>query len=196
MKTMTINDIKKAVRDTGSHWFDPDTMRCFGTHVYPTVYQGEGGIYFVTGEDNYDRSGREYKVRRFKGEGIETIGEPLVTADLAKEVAKQLAGGKVQVSTERYKPVSDLEHFCGDTGLSESTAKLLIKLATKHHKLCEDNCNGYPDEAAEAKIEKEILQLVSPIEVLFQGDPRGATVKLRLEQSGGEGYCVPIKREE
>ena len=190
-KTMTINDIKNAVRAAGSHWFDPDTMRFFGTKIESPVYQGDGGVYFVTSEDTFDRESREYKVRQFKDDSIETIGEPLVTAELAKEVAKQLAGGKVQVSTERYKPVSDLEHFCGDTGLSESTAKLLIKLATKHHKLCEDSCNGYPDDAAEAKIEKEILQLVSPIPVLFQGDPRGATVRLQL---GGEGYCVPIER--
>lgn len=62
--TWTINDIKAAVRATGSHWFDPDTMRFFGTRVSETVYQGSGGVYFVTSEKP-PHGPRQCTVRRF-----------------------------------------------------------------------------------------------------------------------------------
>lgn len=76
MQKWTIADIKAAMNAAGSHWFDRDTMRFFKTRIHPYVYQGEGGIYFVTSETN--PSGiTACSVRQFKPEGpdIKTAGE-------------------------------------------------------------------------------------------------------------------------
>jgi hypothetical protein len=71
----TINEIKDAVRATGSHWFDPGTMRFFGSRIGETVYQGPGGIYFITSEKP-PHTQRAYTVRQFTPPGdIDTIGE-------------------------------------------------------------------------------------------------------------------------
>ena len=46
--TYSINQIQEDMRDEGSHWWDPDTMRFFGTKVVSGVWEGPGGIYFIT----------------------------------------------------------------------------------------------------------------------------------------------------
>ena len=101
MTNFTINDIKRMVRASGSHWFDPDTMKTFGTHVFPTVYQGNGGIYFVTSEDNFDRTSKEYTCRKFTGSSIDTMGR-YEGKDAAVEQAKELAGEGHTEVRERF----------------------------------------------------------------------------------------------
>jgi len=71
----SIDDVQRANRDAGSHFFDADTMRFFGSRVLPTVYAGR---LFVTSErsgfDHY--SPRSYTVREFMPDGsIETVGD-------------------------------------------------------------------------------------------------------------------------
>lgn len=94
----TVNSIKDAVRAKGSHWFDPDTMRSFGTRVGDTVYQGPGGIYFVTSEKP-PHGPRSYSVRQFtpKTADIGTVGEfcELSKAQATRQ-AKQLAATPLQ----------------------------------------------------------------------------------------------------
>jgi CMP-N-acetylneuraminic acid synthetase len=81
MPVLTIDDIKRRNRDAGYHYFAPDTMRFFRSRVLPTVYQGPGGIYFVTSEQfvgsNNVASPRRYTVRRFDTDtaNIDTVGE-------------------------------------------------------------------------------------------------------------------------
>lgn len=60
-----IHEIKDANRAAGMHFFDRDTMKFFHSKVFPTVYQGPGGVYFVTSEYRDSPSDREYKVRQF-----------------------------------------------------------------------------------------------------------------------------------
>lgn len=52
--------VKAAFRSAGSHWFDKDTMAFFGSRI-------ESGMrfntFFVTSEDNFDRTERRYTVR-------------------------------------------------------------------------------------------------------------------------------------
>jgi hypothetical protein len=43
-------------------------MRMWGSKVLATVNQGPGGIYFVTSEDNYNKTRREFSVRRYDPE--------------------------------------------------------------------------------------------------------------------------------
>lgn len=60
-----IHEIKDANRAAGMHFFDRDTVKLFHSKVFPTVYQGPGGVYFVTSEYRDSPSDREYKVRQF-----------------------------------------------------------------------------------------------------------------------------------
>ncbi len=69
------DEIMRANRESGGHYFDADTMRFFGSRVLPAVY---GGRFFVTSErSGFDSSSpRRYSVREFMPDGsIETVGE-------------------------------------------------------------------------------------------------------------------------
>lgn len=76
----SITEIKQACRARGGHWFDPDTMRFFGSRVHTPVYPTPWGAYFVTSEKESDGAGRFYSVRSACSQGeqrgsIETAGE-------------------------------------------------------------------------------------------------------------------------
>jgi len=66
-----IDDIKRKHRYTGGHFFDADTMRFFDSRILETVYQGPGGVFFLTSErfhgSTYDGP-RLYTVRKFNPE--------------------------------------------------------------------------------------------------------------------------------
>jgi len=160
----TVNRIKDAVRAAGSHWFDPDTMKFFGTRVLSEVYQGPGGIYFVTSDHTFDRQ-RRYTVRSFNPESadIGTVGElASMTKGKAQRLAKKSAAGSLigytsyateqeggmpvalgglSVTAEPFRPVSVLQQFIDDLekhGTSGETcghaAGALIFNAKKHHR--------------------------------------------------------------
>lgn len=61
----SITEIKRANKEGGFHFFDKSTMEFFNSKVYPHVYDGPGGIYFVTGEKMREHSHLRYTVRRF-----------------------------------------------------------------------------------------------------------------------------------
>ncbi len=71
-QTFDINDIKSANRVRGLHFFDPSTLRFFRSRVHPQVYQGPGGVYFVTSEQFVSSKGwadkREFTIRQFHPE--------------------------------------------------------------------------------------------------------------------------------
>ena len=90
---MTINEIEKAVIASGSHWFDVDTMAFFGTRVRPVVYEGIGGIFFVTSEKPPE-SPRRYSVRQYFADTnkISTVGDFCVMNETqAVSLAKRLS---------------------------------------------------------------------------------------------------------
>lgn len=69
-----IDDIIRANRASGGHYFDADTMRFFGSRVLDTVV---GGRFFVTSERRGfgAGSGRAYSVREMMPDGtIQTVG--------------------------------------------------------------------------------------------------------------------------
>lgn len=102
-------------------------------------------------------------------------------------------------------------------GAPEAVALAVLRDAQRLHTLAEHQCGGdgsgsgpygEPTERqlaawdrAEAAAEARIVERVKPhgIEANFQGDPRGAVVKLRLPSGrhndfGGEGFfCVPTR---
>lgn len=209
----TVNAIKEAVRATGSHWFDPDTMRFFGTRVHSAVYQGPGGIFFVTQDKAFDDS-RAYTVREFDPDraSIDTTGELCghKTRKEAHDAAKEAAGEGLSITAEEYREISPLAQFLHDLKTHGATAdktdaRHLIRLAAKHHKLMEQLCNGEIEYDAEgenpqvADVRQETANRAEGIGckgVVFSGDPRGATVKLVFHDGetndwGKEGWIVP-----
>ena len=64
----TIRKIKKANKDGGGYFFSPSTMRFFNSKVEDKVYEGIGGIYFVTSERGPLGDGRRYTPRKFNPE--------------------------------------------------------------------------------------------------------------------------------
>ena len=77
----TMDDIKIINKQTGHYFFSPDTMRFFRSRVGDTVYQGAGGVFFVTSEQfvsyypEYYAAPRKYTVRQFFPDtgNIETV---------------------------------------------------------------------------------------------------------------------------
>lgn len=91
----TISDIKRMNKESGQDYFQPNTVRLFGSRALPDVYQGPGGVYFVTSEQFDEKSPRLYTVRRFYPESgkIDTVGEfcalpKSVATNQAQELAK------------------------------------------------------------------------------------------------------------
>jgi hypothetical protein len=108
----------------------------------------------------------------------------------------------------------------GTNHLITEACESICRLAKQHHRIQENDCNGYAtwdhkwdQEAAdraekrEARLEARITAVVVELKTIdgerlgvhFQGDPRGATVKITLPEKwrhlydswGGDGVCVP-----
>lgn len=62
---MTLDQIVRATKDGGSHFFDPETMRFFCSRISDKIHHGPGGIFFVTSERFNSVSPRYYTVRQF-----------------------------------------------------------------------------------------------------------------------------------
>ena len=60
----TIDELRDYANDCGSHFFDADTMRFFGSRILDGVTVHDGRAYFVTSErDNYGGQPRLYSAR-------------------------------------------------------------------------------------------------------------------------------------
>lgn len=71
-----ITEVKKANKDKGQHFFSKDTLAFFGSKVYPELYTVAGRQFFITSEDNFNRTQRGYTIREVMPDGdIETLGE-------------------------------------------------------------------------------------------------------------------------
>jgi hypothetical protein len=68
---MTLDDIKRINAAKGLFFFSPDSMRFFRSRIAPKVFEGPGGVYFVTSEQfefRGARHARRYTVTRFDPE--------------------------------------------------------------------------------------------------------------------------------
>lgn len=94
--------------------------------------------------------------------------------------------------------------ICNSPYRSATLAAALMRLAKRLHRLAEKSCNGGTEEQL-ARVDQDteryqakVAALLKPygITPMFQGDPRGAVLKLALPRTkrtngwGGE-YCVP-----
>jgi hypothetical protein len=95
---MNITDIKRANKAAGNHWFEPATMRFFNSKVESRIYEGPGGVYFVTSERRERDMPKRYSVRVFDPStgDIDTVGEFQEFSGLhnARATAHTLAAGK------------------------------------------------------------------------------------------------------
>jgi|ERR1041385_1133639 hypothetical protein len=103
------------------------------------------------------------------------------------------------ISAQGRELANKLNPLIGSTNEIDSICTKICRYATKHHRLAEQDCNGpYPIEWSQEwqdeldnsteQVEKKITELVEqlpetdegPLTVEFHGDPRGATVKLKI----------------
>lgn len=99
----TIESIKKADRDAGRFYFSPGSMRFFHSRAGEQVYQGKGGVFFVTSEQLDSKSPRKYIVRQFTPEPVNifTVGPfNRLSRSKAHTAAKKLAAGRIQTIAE------------------------------------------------------------------------------------------------
>lgn len=96
----SIEEIKRANRAFGQHFFDADTMRFFNSRVYADLYvrkgeeQGEDVTYFITSERNGDGP-RLYMVRYVLDNGLVSSAsefQQCETLNKARKLARLLAG--------------------------------------------------------------------------------------------------------
>lgn len=74
----SVYDMKLWNKQAGKHFFSPDTMHFWNTRISNTLFHSaKGDTYFVTSEDNYDRTLRNYSVRKFvrQTSEVRTIGD-------------------------------------------------------------------------------------------------------------------------
>lgn len=214
--TLSINDIKTEMREDGSHWWDPDSMRFFGTKVESGVFQGNGGVFFVTSEQP-PYGGRGFTVREYVPEkkSINTHGDcaGYLDPDDAIQAAKELADGDCEEVYEELEPVTELEQFIDDLkdhgcpSVSEHDARTLIELHAKCDWYAVTMCNRQvsDEEIAEhdhdCQLIEQICERIGCKVARIGGDPRGCVLKLELPDGyvndfGKEGYCVPLPDTE
>lgn len=216
VKLWTINDIQEAMRAAGSHWWDPDTMRFFGTRIAGAVYQGDGGIHFVTSEKP-PHGQRAYAVRTYNPESNDISGKACeyATAKQAQAAAKRMAGANGTQDGTPLDRVTEADQFIwsvrhhGNPQATKTDCNTLRTYGKRHARLMERECNeggvlsGYngteeplPSLVRLRKRIGEIAKRIGATEVRFSGDPRGCTVKLMWADKatndfGQEGWCVP-----
>jgi hypothetical protein len=119
--------LMKLVRDSGSHFFDRDTMRSFKSRLHD-IYPGQDGWYFVTSEkhEHYGYSmqinePRKYTVRRLRVPEtlddlrLDEIGEfqQYPTLNRARTAAKYHAKHGVQLCPKcQHFPCKQWANYC------------------------------------------------------------------------------------
>ena len=87
----TISDVRAANRLSGQYFFDPLTMKEFGSKIESALY---AGTLFITSEKTWDGKGRHYTVRYIVPTGkVFTLdgAHGLDTIDQAREIARAVA---------------------------------------------------------------------------------------------------------
>lgn len=98
----SIDDIKRINKDKGFYFFSPDTMRFFNSRVGDSVYQGIGGIFFVTSEKYDYKSDRKYTVREFEPESGN-----ITTVDDFNEYTRYQAHSRAKWCANNYPLLDD-----------------------------------------------------------------------------------------
>lgn len=213
---LTANAIQANMQSAGSHWWDADSMRFFGTKVVGSVFNSPTSAYFVTSDfTGFDRKHRGFTVRKYDRakNNIDTIGDVGAYAtrnDAARECVslaeEDAAGEKITFGIAEHTPMTpldDLTQALTRAGVRNSWAQVnyLMGLARRVQKAAEDHCNKAnfsPDRMYQ--VASEWIEKNFGIAAVVGGDPRGCTLKLVLPNGetndmGKEGWCVPTSNE-
>jgi hypothetical protein len=76
MGRWTMSEIRACNARHGHHWFERGTMRFFDSQVGRSVYQGPGGVFFMSSEKYSESMPRKFSVRKFNPRdcSVDTIG--------------------------------------------------------------------------------------------------------------------------
>lgn len=210
-----VTTIQDEMTAAGSHWWEPSSMRFFGTRTCGPVYHGDNGIYFATSEQP-PHGPRAYTVRKYDPatKEIDTIGElcEYETRSRAITAARNAAGGNAKADGGPLRKLTESDVFhrdCQTHGKPEATRRdceEIRRLGKRHSRFMVDQCNGIElfdangDELPRlARCREQIRTIAAALgaeSVRFSGDPRGCTVKLKWKDGatndwGNDGWCVP-----
>lgn len=125
-----ITEIKRANKAAGLHWFEPETLDFFKSRISGEVYEGPGGVYFVTSE----RYSRDAYASLTSVDSVEELGTAVgVGASLARAIGgpppvSRGAWGRRGAGTEhdmvthgilptrRYRRLYSVRSFCPESG--------------------------------------------------------------------------------
>ncbi len=104
-QTMIITEIKSRNRDAGFYFFEKAALRFFDSHIESRVYNGVGGVYFITSEQFHGSNDcvapRKWTVRKFTPEtgDIDTVGEfNKMDRQTAMQTARKLSKGLQEIA--------------------------------------------------------------------------------------------------
>jgi len=105
-----IDDLMLFNAQRGFHYFDPTTMRSFGSRVGKKVY---GGCVFTESVDNYNRTSKVYRVKVAMSDGsIETFegdcGSNAKARRIAMKLGESILKGLTTYDPDTYEIKSDL----------------------------------------------------------------------------------------
>jgi hypothetical protein len=113
---MSIETIRERMQSAGSHWWDNDTMRFFGTRVCSDTFENGGNVWFVTSEQP-PHGPRAYTVRRYDiaSNQIDTEGElcGFSSRSGALRSARSFAGGNAAVASGKLTPTTPADETTG-----------------------------------------------------------------------------------
>ena len=101
MPTLKMAEIIRRNREAGLHFFDPASRRFFHSVIGRRVYQGPGGVFFVTSErfgGPFDEVPRRYTLRHFdpRTGDVRTAGEAhVLDRETAEHLARKAAAGAI-----------------------------------------------------------------------------------------------------
>lgn len=101
MPNLKMADIIRRNREAGRHFFDPAARRFFRSVIGRHVYQGPGGVFFVTSErfgGPIETAPRRYTLRHFdpKTADVRTAGEAhVLDRETAEHLARKAAAGAI-----------------------------------------------------------------------------------------------------
>jgi hypothetical protein len=94
-----IDDLMLFNAQRGFHYFDPPTMRSFGSRVGKKVY---GGCVFTESVDNYNRTSKVYRVKVAMSDGsIKTFDSDCGSSSRARKIAMKL-GESIERGTTTF----------------------------------------------------------------------------------------------
>lgn len=180
-KHWTINDIEAAMRAQGSHWWDAGALRFFNSRIGYEVFQGPGGVYFVSSERCNHDSPRLFTVRQFDPETSDLVSkggsefQEYASRSDARARAKREAAGPdghinasaghasdIVTTAEKHTPATDGDEFARTMRkelpkLTDTNRAKLLTLCRRHERYQVMRC-GDGSEHSERNCELAEIQ--------------------------------------